>query len=55
MIKLTSPAQKLFCEKCGNFVGYKIIERKEVYKVKGTGQLPHPIEGGACKSSSWLP
>jgi len=18
-------------------------------------QLPHPIEGGACKSSSWLP
>lgn len=50
MIKLTSPAQKLFCEKCGNFVGYKIIERKEVYKVKGTDEIEIDVKIAVCEN-----
>ncbi|MHA1228813.1 MAG: type II TA system antitoxin MqsA family protein [Candidatus Hodarchaeales archaeon] len=34
MIKFTAPAEKLYCEKCKDFVDYKIVERKDVYKVR---------------------
>jgi len=34
MIKFTAPAKKLYCEKCKDFVDYKIVEKRDTYKVR---------------------
>jgi len=35
MIKITSPAKKLYCEKCNEIVDYYVIQKKETHNIRG--------------------
>lgn len=48
MIKFSAPAKQLYCEKCDDFVDYEIIERKEIYKVKGTDEIEIDAKIAVC-------
>jgi len=48
MIKITSPAKKLYCEKCDDIVDYEIITKKEIRSVRG-GNIEIEAKVAKCK------
>ena len=47
-IKFTSPAEKLYCDRCCGFVDYKVTTKKEIYKVKGTDEIEIEAQVAVC-------
>lgn len=50
MIKFAAPAKKLYCEKCEDFVDYKIMKKKDIYKVKGTDEIKIDAKIAFCSN-----